>query len=62
MEVIADARARGAAVLVSTHLRELAVQACQDAIVLRGGSAVAALPAADMHGEAGAGVYRGLLD
>ncbi len=29
MEVIADARARGAAVLVSTHLRELAVQACQ---------------------------------
>ena len=43
-------------------LRELAVQACQDAIVLRGGSAVAVLPAADMHGEAGAGVYRGLLD
>ncbi|MDQ4089355.1 MAG: ABC transporter ATP-binding protein, partial [Actinomycetota bacterium] len=38
MDVIADARARGAAVLVSTHLRELAVQACQDAIVLRGGS------------------------
>ena len=62
MEVIADARARGAAVLVSTHLRELAVAACQDAIVLRGGSAVAALPAAEMTGEAGAGVYRGLLD
>ena len=62
MDVIADARVRGAAVLVSTHLRELAVDACQDAIVLRGGSAVAALPAADMHGEAGAGVYRGLLD
>jgi ABC-2 type transport system ATP-binding protein len=62
MEVIADARARGAAVLVSTHLRELAVAACQDAIVLRGGSAVAALSAADMTGEAGAGVYRGLLD
>ena len=31
MDVIADARARGAAVLVSTHLRELAVEACQDA-------------------------------
>ena len=43
MEVIADARARGAAVLVSTHLRELAVQACEDALVLRGGSAVAAV-------------------
>ncbi len=62
MDVIADARARGAAVLVSTHLRELAVEACQDAIVLRGGSAVAALTAAEMTGEAGAGVYRALLD
>ena len=62
MEVIADARARGAAVLVSTHLRELAIDACQDAIVLRGGSAVAELSAAEMAGEAGAGVYRGLLD
>ena len=62
MDVVADARARGAAVLVSTHLRELAVEACQEAIVLRGGSAVASLSAADMHGEAGAGVYRGLLD
>ena len=28
-DVIADARARGACVLVSTHLRELAVQACE---------------------------------
>jgi ABC-2 type transport system ATP-binding protein len=62
MDVIADARARGAAVLVSTHLRELAVQACQDALVLRGGSAVAALPAAELTGERGAGVYRSLLD
>ena len=62
MDVIADARSRGAAVLVSTHLRELAVEVCQDAIVLRGGSAVAAVPAHDMKGEAGAGVYRSLLD
>ncbi|MGZ4436734.1 MAG: ABC transporter ATP-binding protein [Nocardioidaceae bacterium] len=62
LEVIADARARGAAVLVSTHLRELAVQACEDAIVLRGGSAVAAVPAAEMSGETGAGAYRALLD
>ena len=62
MDVIADARARGAAVLVSTHLRELAVQACEDAIVLRGGSAVAAVPAREMSGEEGAGVYRALLD
>ncbi|HLN76222.1 MAG TPA: ABC transporter ATP-binding protein [Nocardioidaceae bacterium] len=62
MNVIADARARGAAVLVSTHLRELAVQACEHAVVLRGGSAVAAVPALEMSGEEGAGVYRALLD
>jgi ABC-2 type transport system ATP-binding protein len=62
MDVIADARARGAAVLVSTHLRELAVQACEDAIVLRGGSAVAEVPAAQMTGEAGADAYRALLE
>ena len=62
MDVIADARARGAAVLVSTHLRELAVQACEHAIVLRGGSAVAEVSAGDMSGEEGAGVYRALLD
>jgi ABC-2 type transport system ATP-binding protein len=61
-DVIADARSRGAAVIVSTHLRDLAVDACQDAVVLRGGSAVAAVPAGDMRGEEGAGVYRALLD
>jgi ABC-2 type transport system ATP-binding protein len=61
-EVIADARSRGAAVIVSTHLRDLAVDACQDAVVLRGGAAVAAVPAGDMRGEEGAGVYRALLD
>ncbi|MDQ1513266.1 MAG: type transport system ATP-binding protein [Microbacteriaceae bacterium] len=62
LDVISDARAHGAAVLVSTHLRELAVQVCQEAIVLRGGSAVAAVPAVEMSGEDGAGVYRALLD
>ncbi len=62
MEVIADARAEGSAVIVSTHLRELAVEACQEAYVLRGGRAVAQLPAVEMSGEAGAGAYRALLD
>ncbi len=61
-EVIGDARARGAAVLVSTHLRELAVQACTTVSVLRGGSRVATLDSADMAGEEGARAYRGLLD
>jgi ABC-2 type transport system ATP-binding protein len=62
MDVIAEARSGGAAVIVSTHLRELAVQACDDAIVLRGGAAVAAVPAHQMAGEEGAGAYRALLD
>ena len=43
LEVIADARASGACVLVSTHLRELAVEACTTALVLRGGAEVAHL-------------------
>lgn len=61
-EVISDARARGACVLVSTHLRELAVQACTTVSVLRGGSAVATVAAGEMAGEEGARAYRGLLD
>jgi ABC-2 type transport system ATP-binding protein len=62
LDVIADARARGACVLVSTHLRELAVQACGHVLVLRGGSRVATMDAGDMTGEEGARAYRGLLD
>lgn len=61
-KVIAEAKARGAAVLVSTHLRDLAVEVCQDALVLRGGSAVAGMAAGALVGEAGADVYRALLD
>ena len=60
--VIADAKERGAAVLVSTHLRDLAMEACEDALVLRGGSAVAALGSEDLVGEDGARAYRALLD
>ena len=62
LEVIADARARGAAVLVSTHLRDLAMHACESALVLRGGTNVAELRAHELIGEEGAGVYRALLD
>jgi len=61
-QVIADAKARGAAVLISTHLRDLAMEACEDALVLRGGSAVAALDSDELVGEAGARAYRALLD
>ena len=62
LRVIDDAKARGAAILVSTHLRDLAMQACDDALVLRGGSAVAAMEADALVGEAGARAYRALLD
>ncbi len=61
-EVIADARARGACVLLSTHLRELAVETCTTVSVLRGGSRVATVAADRMTGEEGARAYRGLLD
>jgi len=60
--VVADAKERGAAVLVSTHLRDLAMDACEDALVLRGGSAVAALGSDELVGEDGARAYRALLD
>lgn len=62
LEVINDARSRGACVLVSTHLRELAIEACSELVVLRGGSRVATATAAEMAGEEGARAYRGLLD
>lgn len=62
LDVVADARARGAAVLVSTHLRELAIEACSTVSVLRGGAQVAELTAEEMSGEEGARAYRSLLD
>ncbi|GAB3262301.1 ABC transporter ATP-binding protein [Alteromonas gracilis] len=62
LSAIEDARARGAAVIVSTHLRELAIEAATRALVMRGGSAVASLAATELAGEEGARVYRDLLD
>ena len=61
LEEVRRARMRGAAVLISTHLLELAVQACDEAVVLRAGSVVAASPASELSGEAGAARYRELL-
>jgi ABC-2 type transport system ATP-binding protein len=61
MNVVADARASGTAVLISTHLVDLAVQACDEALVLRGGAVVAARLAEELAGEAGARTYRALL-
>ena len=61
LEVVRQARAGGAAVLVSTHLLHLAVEACEEAVVLRSGRVVAAAPAAELAGEGGRARYRALL-
>jgi ABC-2 type transport system ATP-binding protein len=61
MEVIRELRLTGSAVLVSTHLLDLAVQACDQAVVLRRGAVVAAAPSAELAGVEGAARYRSLL-
>ena len=61
LEVIGEARATGAAVLVSTHLLSLAVRACEEAVVLKTGRVVGAAPAAELTGSDGASRYRSLI-
>lgn len=61
LEVIAEARRGDAAVLVSTHLLPLAVQACDEAVVLRSGRVVAASPTLELAGSEGAHRYRTLI-
>jgi ABC-2 type transport system ATP-binding protein len=61
LDVIAEARAAGSAVIVSTHLLSLAAAACDEVVVLRGGRIVAAGPSAELRGEAGEQRYRTLL-
>ena len=61
LQVVAEARAEGAAALVSTHLLHLAVEACQEAVVLKGGRVVGAAPATELVGEAGRARYRELI-
>jgi ABC-2 type transport system ATP-binding protein len=61
LEVIDELRVRGSAAVVSTHLLPLAVEACEEVIVLRQGRIAAAAPAAELAGEQGARRYRSLL-
>ncbi|MGH8891906.1 MAG: ABC transporter ATP-binding protein [Actinomycetes bacterium] len=61
MEVIRELRLTGTAVLLSTHLLDLAVQSCNEVIVLRQGAVVAAAPALELSGPVGAQRYRALL-
>ncbi|GAA1908439.1 ABC transporter ATP-binding protein [Lapillicoccus jejuensis] len=61
LEVVREARDRGATVVVCTHLRDLAVQVCDEAVVMRGGRVVATTPVPALRGEEGARAYRDLL-
>jgi len=61
LAVIHELRLAGSAVLVSTHLLDLVVRACDEAVVLRRGAVVAAAPATELAGPEGAARYRSLL-
>jgi ABC-2 type transport system ATP-binding protein len=61
LDVVRSARASGTAVLVSTHLLHLAVEACEEAVVLRGGRVVGAALASELTGESGRDRYRLLI-
>lgn len=61
LDVVRELRLAGSAVVVSTHLLGLAVQAADEAVVLRRGAVAAASPAAELAGESGAARYRSLL-
>jgi ABC-2 type transport system ATP-binding protein len=61
LDLIAAERGAGAAVLVSTHLVDLAVRACEEAVVLRGGRVVARTAGEALRGPEGAQRYRDLL-
>jgi len=61
LQVVRELRSTGTAVLVSTHLLHLAVEACEEAVVLKRGRVVGASPAAELVGEAGRERYRTLI-
>lgn len=60
-ELVDELRSAGSAVLVSTHLLDLAVEVADDAIVLRRGEAAWRGPAAELAGADGRRRYRDLL-
>ncbi len=61
MQVVHEAKQRGAAVLISTHMLQLATQATTEILVLTKGRLAAASPAEELAGEAGQQRYRALL-
>ena len=61
LQVVQEARAEGASVLVSTHLLHLAVRACDEAVVLKAGRVVGAAPASELADREGEQRYRELI-
>lgn len=59
--LVKQLRGQGTAVIISTHLLDLAVQACDEAVVLRAGEVVARTAAEELSGAKGASHYRSLL-
>lgn len=61
MSLVSEARLRGAAVLISTHMLDLAANAATDVLVLMRGQVAAAAPAEGFVGVEGRDRYRTLL-
>ena len=61
LELVAQLRETGTAVLVSTHLIDLAARACEQVVVLRGGRIVARTGAHELSGPDGVDRYRTML-
>lgn len=61
IDLVTEARVRGAAVLISTHMLDLAAQSATEIMVLTGGRVASAAPAEEFHGEGGRAKYRALL-
>jgi ABC-2 type transport system ATP-binding protein len=61
LELVAELRAAGSALVISTHLLDLAAQACPDAVVLRQGQVVARTATETLQGEHGHRTYQDLL-
>jgi ABC-2 type transport system ATP-binding protein len=61
LDVIAEAAANGLAVVVSTHLLDLIVEASQRVVVMAGGHLIDSGPASQYEGKAGKERYAALL-